>query len=202
MRSLEERGFRERILQRKAGLFRYKREMAINKGDFEALVFRHEAMLYRIAFNFFLSRAIAEEVVQDVFLQCFESLARIESPDHLKAWLRRTATHRCLDIVRSGQAQRELQLDELPDVSASDPESDPFLSERLRRLVASLPERQRMIVILRYSEDMDPEEIAELLGMPAGTVRSHLHRALALLREKAPRALGEELYGQIRKQSS
>ena len=176
--------------------------MAIKEGDFEALVLRHEAMLYRIAFNFFLSRAIAEEVVQDVFLQCFENLKRIESPEHLKAWLRRTATHRCLDILRRGKAQRELQLDELPDVPGSISESDPFLSERLRRLVASLPEKQRIIVVLRYSEDMDPEEIGELLGISAGTVRSYLHRALALLREKAPRTLGEELYGQIRKQSS
>ena len=100
--------------------------MAINEGDFEALVLRHEAMLYRIAFNFFLSRAIAEEVVQDVFLQCFENLDRIESPEHLKAWLRRTATHRCLDIVRSGKAQSELQLDELPDLPGSVSESDPL----------------------------------------------------------------------------
>jgi len=173
--------------------------MAINRDDFEAIVVRHEAMLYRIAFNFFLSRAIAEEVVQDVFLRCFQNLNRIESPDHLKAWLRRTATHRSLDIVRSGKAQRELQLDDLPEVPDSVSESDPFLSARLHRLVASLPEEQRIIVILRYSEDMYPEEIAELLGMSAGTVRSHLHRALALLRKKAPRALGEELYGQIRK---
>ena len=176
--------------------------MAINDGEFEALALQHEPMLYRIAFNFFLSRAIAEEVVQDVFLQCFENLKRIESPGHLKAWLRRAATHRCIDIVRSGKTQRELQLDEVPDLPGAFSESDPLLSERLRRLVASLPEKQRMIVILRYSEDMEPEEIAELLSMSAGTVRSYLHRALALLREKAPRALGEEVYGQIRKQSS
>jgi RNA polymerase sigma-70 factor (ECF subfamily) len=76
-----------------------------------------------------------------------------------------------------------------------------LLSERLRRLVASLPEKQRMIVILRYAEDLDPNEIGELLGMSAGTVRSDLHRALALLREKAPRVLGEELYGPVRNQS-
>src|SRR5262245_48707327 len=130
--------------------------------DFEALVLRHQAMLYRIAFNFFLSGPRAEEVVQDVFLQCFENLASIESPDHLKAWLRRAATHRCIDLVRSGTAQKELQLDELPDIADPTPERDPLLSERLRRLVASLPEKQRMIVILRYGEDMDSEEIGDL----------------------------------------
>jgi RNA polymerase sigma-70 factor (ECF subfamily) len=176
--------------------------MAIKTDDFESLVREHEAMLYRIAFNFFLSAPIAEEVVQDVFLQCFENLKRIESPAHLKSWLRRTATHRCIDVVRSGKVHKELQFDELPDVPGPISESDPLLSERLRRLVASLPEKQRMIVILRYGEDMDSDEIGELLDMPAPTVRTYLQRALAMLREKAPRALGEQLYGPIRKQSS
>src|SRR5256885_1619212 len=123
--------------------------MAIADDDFESLVRRHAPILYRIAFNFFLSAPVAEEIVQDVFLQCFENLARIESSEHLTAWLRRAATHRCIDVVRSGKAQKELQLDELPDVPDATPETDPLLSERLRRLVASLPEKQRMIVILR-----------------------------------------------------
>ncbi|HEY2383635.1 MAG TPA: RNA polymerase sigma factor [Terriglobia bacterium] len=176
--------------------------MAIKDGDFESLVREHKAMLYRIAFNFFLNARIAEEIVQDVFLQCFENLKNIQSPEHLKAWLRRAATHRCIDLVRSGRARKELPLDELPDVPDQIPESDPLLAERLRRLVASLPEKQRMILILRYAEDMDSDEIGELLDMPAPTVRSHLQRALAILREKAPRALGEEIYGPTRKQPS
>jgi RNA polymerase sigma-70 factor (ECF subfamily) len=60
-------------------------------------------------------------------------------------------------------------------------------SERLRRLIASLPEKQRAIVILRYQEDMDPTEIASVLEMPVNTVKSKLHRALALLRGKMER---------------
>jgi RNA polymerase sigma-70 factor (ECF subfamily) len=176
--------------------------MAIKDDDFESLVHEHQAMLYRIAFNFFLSASIAEDVVQDVFLRCFENLKNIESPEHLKAWLRRAASHRCIDVFRSGKTQKEVLLDELPDVPDRFTESDPLLSERLRRLVASLPEKQRMIVILRYSEDLDFDEIGEMLDMPSSTVRSYLQRALAMLRRKAPRALGEELYGQIRKQSS
>jgi RNA polymerase sigma-70 factor (ECF subfamily) len=176
--------------------------MAINGDDFESVVRDHEAMLYRIAFNFFLSASIAEEIVQDVFLQCFENRKNIESAAHLKAWLRRAATHRCIDVLRSGKARKELQVEELPEMAGPIPESDPLLAERLRRLVASLPEKQRMIVILRFGEDMDSEEIAEMLDIPASSVRSCLHRALTILREKAPRALGEELYGSIRKQSS
>ena len=74
--------------------------------------------------------------------------------------------------------------------------ADPMLSERLRRLVASLPEAQRMVVILKYQEDLDADEIAGLLKMPVRTVWSHLRRAIAVLRDKAGRCLdsrpGEE----------
>jgi len=188
-------------LQHRADLPRNKEKMAIKDSEFEAVVREHQAMLYRIAFNFFLSTSAAEEIVQDVFLQCFQKRKSIQSPEHLKAWLRRTATHRCIDVLRRGKTQRELQVDELPNVPDPSEESDPLLSDRLRRLVASLPEKQRAIVILRYGEDMDSEEIAELLDIPAATVRSNLQRALAMLREKAPQVLGEELYGHIRKRS-
>jgi RNA polymerase sigma-70 factor (ECF subfamily) len=59
-------------------------------------------------------------------------------------------------------------------------------------MVASLPEAQRMTVILRYQEELEPAEIAGLLEMPLATVKSHLHRALALLREKLERrGMGE-----------
>jgi RNA polymerase sigma-70 factor, ECF subfamily len=61
------------------------------------------------------------------------------------------------------------------------------LSEGLRRLIATLAEAPRMVMILRYQEDLDPTEIAEILEMPIGTVKSHLQRSLALLREKLER---------------
>ena len=71
------------------------------------------------------------------------------------------------------------------------PVSDPMLASRLRKLVASLPAKSRVVVILRYEEELELAEIAKVLGMPLGTVKSHLQRALATLREKAGRWLGE-----------
>ena len=62
-----------------------------------------------------------------------------------------------------------------------------MLGAALRRLIASLPEAPRMVMILRYQEDLDPSEIAAILQMPVGTVKSHLQRSLALLREKLER---------------
>ncbi len=67
-----------------------------------------------------------------------------------------------------------------------------MLGETLRRLIATLADAPRMVMILRYQEDLDPMEIAQLLDMPVATVKSHLQRSLALLRGKlARRGLGE-----------
>jgi len=64
---------------------------------------------------------------------------------------------------------------------------DPFVAEQIGRAMARLPERSRMMVVLRYQEDLDPTEIAELLGVPVGTVKSTLHRALGVMRLRLER---------------
>jgi RNA polymerase sigma-70 factor (ECF subfamily) len=68
---------------------------------------------------------------------------------------------------------------------------DSMMRDTLRRIVATLPEKPRLVVQLRYQEDLDPTEIAEILDMPLNTVKSHLRRSLAILREKVGRCLGE-----------
>ena len=158
----------------------------------------HQAMVYSIAYNFFRNVAVAEEVAQDVFLQLFQNLHAIGSDSHVVSWLRRATTHRCIDAARRRSFWNEIQLEELPDIPDDLPANDPLLKERLRRLVASLPEKPRMVVLLRYGEDMDAEEIGEALGMPVRTVWSHLQRAIALMREKASRYLKEESNESIR----
>jgi RNA polymerase sigma-70 factor (ECF subfamily) len=149
-------------------------------------------MVYSIAYSFFHNPAIAEEVAQDVFLQLYESRDSVASGSHVVAWLRRTASHRCIDVLRQASTRHEVQVERMPEGSTDGSESDPLLQDRLRRLVASLPEKPRAVVILRYGEDMDAEEIGRTLQMPVSTVWSHLQRAMALLREKAGRHLKEK----------
>ena len=159
------------------------------KTDFELVVRQHQSMVYSIAYHFFHNSAVAEEVAQDVFLRLFQSRENISAGGAVVVWLRRTAANRCIDVLRKASTRREVQMDPLPDVAADGSERDPLLQERVRRLVASLPETPRAVVVLRYGEDMDPQEIGRVLGMPVSTVRSHLHRATALLREKAAAVL-------------
>lgn len=146
-------------------------------------------MVYSIAWHYLHDRALAEEVAQDVFLQLYRDREQIEDGGHVKHWLRRVTVHRSIDQVRARRVRPHVALEQAPELAARRREADPLLSRLLRRLVASLPEHARMIIVLRYQEEMDPLEIAGVLGIPVATVRTRLHRALNLLREKAARQL-------------
>ncbi len=153
-------------------------------GDgFAAIVSEHEAMVFSLAYHFFNDRPRAEEIAQDVFLQLFRNLDAIENPAHLKHWLRQVTTRRCIDLLRHSRL-RAVPLESAEELHTSDSGADPLLHRTLRRLIAELPEIQRVIVTLRYQEDLDPSEICRIVDMPVNTVKSHLHRALQSLRHK------------------
>ena len=162
----------------------------VAENDFAEIVRRYQAMVFSIALHFLADPAAAEELAQDVFLQLHANLCRLKSEDHVRFWLRKVTSHRCIDCRRR-RSLPQVSLDEAPESAAPTRTEDPMLSHRLRQLVASLPEKPRLIVILRYQEDMNAEEIAEVLAMPIATVKSHLQRSLAMLREKVTRAIGE-----------
>jgi len=162
-----------------------------DQGAFGDLVRMHQGMVFGLAYNFLRDRALAEELSQEVFLQLYRHLSQIESPAHLVFWLRRVASHRSIDYTRRNKRESHINVDELPELATDFRETDPMMSETLRRIVATLPEKPRMIVTLRYQEDLEPAEIAALLRMPVNTVKSHLRRSLQILREKVTRSLGE-----------
>lgn len=166
-----------------------------NQLNFEDLVREHERMVFSIAYHFLQNGAAAEEVSQDVFLALFRGLSKLESRAHVTFWLRRVACHRSIDYARRNKnAAAEVSWDELPEQPPENDNArrgDPMLSKRLRQVIATLPEKMRMIVILRYQEDAGLEEIAKALRIPLNTVKSTLHRAHAILREKIGAAIGE-----------
>lgn len=159
--------------------------------DFTAAVRQHQSMVFSIAFHFLRDRASAEELAQEVFLHLHKNIKAIQSPSHLLYWLRKVTTHRCIDLARRRKLRAAVSLTEYleyaPEPAAPGRAADPMLSAALTRLIARLPERSRMIVILRFQEDLEPTEIAETLNIPLGTVKSNLHRSLALLRGKLER---------------
>jgi len=159
--------------------------------DFASLVRQHQSMVFSIAWHLLRDRAVAEELAQDVFLSLHQHLAEMESPEHVLYWLRRVTTNRALDEARRRQRRPMVSLESAPEPVAVTLTGDPMLGTALRKLVAALPEKSRAIVVLRYQEDLDPTEIARVLAIPVGTVKSQLQRALALLREKLTRVAGQ-----------
>ena len=157
---------------------------------FEDLVRGHQAMVFSIAFHFLQDRAAAEELAQDVFLQLYQHLPGLQSAEHVTFWLRKVASHRCIDYAR--RLRRPfLSLTAAPEPLTEDRARDPFLTRHVRSVVASLSYKARLIVILRYQEDLTPNEISDATGIPVATVKSQLQRSLATLRDRLVRATGD-----------
>ncbi|HEU5458185.1 MAG TPA: sigma-70 family RNA polymerase sigma factor [Terracidiphilus sp.] len=164
--------------------------------DFEQLVDEHQSMVFSLAWRMTGDRGLAEEVAQDVFLELDRNLPRLESPLHTLHWLRRVAMSRSADAMRRLRVRGVdlwVEMEDDPTAPASDRFSP--LGARLEQLLATLPQAQRAALVLRYQEDLSPEEIAATLNAPVATVKSHLQRGLKLLRAKASTHLKEYIRG-------
>ena len=164
--------------------------------DFEQLADEHQSMVFSLAWRMTGDRGLAEEVAQDVFLELDRHMARIESPEHALNWLRRVAVSRSADALRRRRVRGVDLWVEIEEKhgSPSEERQSP-LETRLEQLLSTLPEAQRAALVLRYQEDMTPEEIAVTVEAPLATVKSNLHRGLKLLRAKATTNLKEYIRG-------
>lgn len=154
------------------------------------MVEQHQRMVFSLALRIARDRGTAEEVAQDVFLELYRSVQKLDGPDHLRYWLRRVTVHRATDALRKKarqpEAGAEMWLEEQHvQGEGTGPRLSTGVRNRLETMVGSLPEAMRVAVVLRYAEDMTPDEISNTLGQPLATVKSNLQRALKLLREKA-----------------
>lgn len=142
--------------------------------------------LWRAALAVSGSRERAEDAVQDAMERGFRDLQRFESTAELFAWLRQVSVNRAIDLSRSEHIRSRYESASAPqafDVARPDDYSwdaqDPDLLAACRRLTAQM----RHVLLLRYWADMELGEIADALGVPVGTVKSRMSRALRLLRE-------------------
>lgn len=153
---------------------------------FDQLMRGHEARVFSIALRFTGRRADAEELTQDVFIQLHGALGKIGDAAHLRRWLLRTVTHRCLNRLRDQRRRPQLvPIETLPAIAepiAPESGSDSLASSHLRRLLLELAPEARLVLLLRFQEDLDPSDIAVALDMSVNTVKSHLRRSLEWLR--------------------
>lgn len=170
---------------------------------FRELVNQHKSMVFSIAYRMLGDHGIAEEVAQDVFLELFRWLPRLESDAHITFWLRRTATHRATDAIRRRKLRPESTAEEWEESfdraiftgGGRSEQRSVQVSARLERALLTLPEQQRAAVILRYQEDLSPDEIAGVTGDTVAAVKSNLQRGMTLLRRKSEVLLKEFVRG-------
>lgn len=158
-------------------------QLTVAVGDeagFDELFAREYAPMVRLAVLLLDSEDEAEEVVQDAFAAVHERWGRLDRPG---GYLRRCVVNRCRDLQRRRLVLRRLRRAQPP---AREPTTD-LGADDLFDALAVLAPRRRAAVVLRFYEGRTEAEIAEVLGVRPGTVKSLLHRALAELREALER---------------
>ncbi len=159
---------------------------------FQALVERHRAMVYRIAFQFAGNHHDAEDIAQDVFIKVFHSLGAFRQDAQLSSWLYRIVMNACIDHRRrqlpfaglSSGDEAEQSLLNMPE-SGPGPEQRAYAGELgylLDSKIARLPDGQRLVFIMRHHHGLKLCEIASALGLAEGTVKRQLHAAVHRLR--------------------
>lgn len=157
-------------------------------GDVEAfrlLVERHAGRVQALALRIVRSAADAEEVAQDAFVRAWLALPRFRGESSFATWLHRITVRRALDRVETLKLRhtREQGLEAADTLAAATGKAPDPRRRRLERLIASLPPWQRAAVTLYHLEDRAVEQVAMILGVPEGTVKTHLSRARAALRQ-------------------
>lgn len=153
---------------------------------FDALYAEHVERVFALCVRMTADERRAEELTQDVFVKAWRRLGTFRGDAAFSTWLYRVTVNTVLDAQkRSGR--RPKQLSAVPEETFEDGTSrggDPAERLRLEAAIASLPERARTAIVLHGIEGYSYEEVAELMGVAIGTVKSHIHRARALLIER------------------
>lgn len=137
--------------------------------------------LLRTAYLLTGNRADAEDLVQSALAKTYLAWDRIEDRGALDGYVRRAMVNTHISWWRRRRLE-EYPTDEVPDQAVADHSGTSDLQDTLRRAVDQLPQRMRAAVVLRYFEDMTEAEVADVLGVSLGTVKSTVSRAVAKLR--------------------
>ena len=154
--------------------------------EFERVFRAHHRLVFRTAYRITGNAADAEDVSQTVFLRLFRRRAGAEALENEESYLRRAAVNAALDVMRSRQTDRTV---ELPDLPAEPAQDDPHelqlaLGQALRRALAQLKPRPAEIFTLRFLEGFSNPQIAQMLGISQVLVAVIVHRARQQLRKE------------------
>ena len=168
-----------------------------NQSAFAELVELYKDKIFHLAYRMLNNRHEAEDVVQDTFLRVYKNWEKYDDNHKFSTWLYRIATNLCIDRMRKRKPNFSLDA-ELGDQEGTDgysllpgdertPESEFLLSETqsiIHQAIEGLPAKYKMVMVLRYLQEMSLQEIGDVLNMPVTTVKTRVHRGREFLRKK------------------
>jgi RNA polymerase sigma-70 factor, ECF subfamily len=173
------------------------------RGDqdaFALLVQRHQRFVFNLSLRMVQDYEDASEVTQEAFLAAWQGLPSFRGEANFTTWLYRIAYHCCLRQLERRKRERflqtVLQAEQILDGMNREKQGEDILERRdrqvaVREQMEHLPGKYRVVLILRHLQEMTYEEMAAVLSMPVGTIKTHLFRARNLLKE---RLLAQHLY--------
>ncbi len=163
-------------------------KLPIGPDDFESMVQDHQRRIYRTLLFLVRDPDIADTLTQDCFLRAFRNLSSFRCESSLLTWLMRIAINLAHDHNKNRRWafwRRLRRMDRIDAVQTPDSQHSPELVlieaelvDSIRSAVEKLSERQKTVFMMRFIEDMPIEEIAEVLKLEPGTVKTHLYRAI------------------------
>jgi RNA polymerase sigma-70 factor, ECF subfamily len=160
---------------------------------FAELIERHKDVVYSLAYHMLGDATEAEDIAQEAFVKAYRSLAGFRREASFRNWLCRIAQGLCIDYLRAHRnerRQRESQLNFEP--AAPGPEASFVAREEINQALQRIPAPFRAVLVLRHSQELSYQEIAEILHLPLGTIKTHLRRGRAALKNELEKLRQEE----------
>lgn len=164
-----------------------------NVASFESLFRQYQGLVYKNAYLVTGSKEEAEDILQEVFMTVWRARETFDpEKGSLATWLHRITINKCLEKRRK-KSLASVPLEEAPLAAlvAEDPPADPADYDRLNDALQSLDAKHRVVLVLRYFNELSYGEIAYIINIPLGTVKSRINQALKLLRGRIAMFSGE-----------
>jgi len=165
--------------QQDLNLIRWARQG--RRDSFSALIRNYQTFVFRTAYGVVQNRADAEDVTQETFIKVHQSLKALRDERTFPTWLARITVRTAIDWLHQKDKQKDLLASADPMTVDSGHSSD--LRMDLEQALAALSPEQRTVLVLREIHGFDYEQLAQILGVPVGTVKSRLHNARIELRQ-------------------
>jgi RNA polymerase sigma-70 factor (ECF subfamily) len=171
-----------------------------DKSAFVELFKMYERYLYKLCYNYAQNEQDALDIAQEVYIKVFNNISSFDPKMPFHPWFRKIAVNTCLNFKRTcrydtislNAGNEEDKTLEETVASSKDVESEVFdreLGRLIRENLKILRPKHRMVLVLRYFEGLSYEEIAAVLKEPVGTVKTNIHRARNILKEKLTKAM-------------